>query len=593
MAGKCPVCGEEYTGELAFCALDGTKLRSLAEAGSMIADEDPLVGQLVGGRYRVIKRIGEGGMGMVYIAEHEAIEKKLAIKVLKDQYATREDVVARFQQEAKSASRVKHEGVLEVFDFGRTEDNRFYIAMELLDGRDLAFVLEKEQRLVPMRAVRVAVQVARALAAAHGKGIVHRDLKPENIFVRIGDDGREYIKIVDFGIAQLRAEGEDAADPEAKVSGRKLTKTGMIFGTPEYMSPEQASGKSIDQRVDVYALGIIMFEMLAGRTPFQGETFMAILTAHLTEPTPSLSATAHAGFVCSPELEEVVVRALAKKPTDRFRNMGDLVDALLATPEGSLDETLKPAGPRFASVAPPPMNSTVVAETDYKLAPASISITPPAMPRGYDANAATFMGDAAASPYAMTAKGSSFSVEATVTPSVAPVPTRKQSAAPLFIILGVLVVFLAGGGIAAYKVFGGSPVQPVASTPKPEPIETASTKTAPSVSASVAPVVEMVTIHVETNPAGAVIEREVGADWTQVCDKSPCDLRVEKGATVHLRAIINGVKTEKRIIADKDQKSAIVVPMPGKPPPSATAKTQDLCEVILDEGIKVWRPCKK
>jgi serine/threonine protein kinase len=592
MAGKCPVCGEEYTGELAFCARDGTKLRSFEEAFSMMEDEDPFVGQLIGERYRVIKRIGEGGMGMVYLAEHEAIEKKLAIKVLKDQYAQREDVVARFQQEAKSASRVKHEGVLEVFDFGRTLDHRFYIAMELLDGRDLAFVLEKEQRLVPMRAVRIAVQVARALTAAHQKGIVHRDLKPENIFVRVGDDGREYIKIVDFGIAQLRAEGEDASDPNAKVQGRKLTKTGMIFGTPEYMSPEQASGKSIDQRVDIYALGIIMFEMLAGRTPFQGETFMAILTAHLTEPTPSLSATAQGGFVCSPELEVVVQKALAKKPDDRYKSMNELVDALLGTPEGSLDETLKPAGPRFASVAPPPMGGTVVAETDFKIAPSSISIAPPvAGAAQYNPNAATFVGEAPAAFHT----GSSSSVEGTIAPARGP-GEKKSSAAPLFVILALAVLLIGGGGFTAYKLFFATTTPtPASSKPEPEP-EPTKVKTvpspAPTPSAS-APEPEMVTVHVETTPSGAVVEKEVGADWVQVCDKTPCDVRVVKGTAVHLRAIVNGIKTEKKVIADKDQKAAIAVPVPGKPQPSATSKTQDLCEVILDEGIKVWRPCKK
>jgi eukaryotic-like serine/threonine-protein kinase len=585
MAGKCPLCGEEFTGEIAFCSRDGTKLRSFEEAFSMMEDEDPFVGQIVGGRYRVIRRIGEGGMGVVYLAEHEAIEKKLAIKVLKDQYALREDVVARFQQEAKSASRVKHEGVLEVFDFGRTEDQRFYIAMELLDGRDLAHVLEKETRLVPMRAVRIAVQIARALTAAHGKGIVHRDLKPENVFIRIGDDGREYIKIVDFGIAQLRAEGEDASDPNAKVSGRKLTKTGMIFGTPEYMSPEQASGKPVDNRVDVYALGIIMFEMLAGRTPFQGETFMAILTAHLTEALPSLSSTAQGAFVCSPELENVVQKALAKSPNDRYRTMGDLVDALLTTPEGSLDETLKPAGPRFASVAPPPMNpNQVVAETDFKLAPASVSIVPPGA-RPYDNSQATLADMPAV---------------ASATPTIPP-RRKTSSAAPLFVIMALAMVLIAGGGFAAYKLATGSASttdpKPTVTAPEPKPtaspIETATVKTVPSPSVSAEPA--QVTIHVETTPTGALIEREVGKDWVEVCDKSPCDVKVPQGSgTVHLRASLNGGKVEKKLLADHDAKAELKIPAKAAPPPTNSGgNTQNLCEVILDEGIKVWRPCPK
>jgi serine/threonine protein kinase len=341
-ARMCPICGAAYGTEIAFCQTDGTKLMDAVEVERMRADPDPLVRVLIGGRYRVIKRIGEGGMGIVYLAEHEAIEKRVAVKVLKEQYAQREDVVRRFQQEAKSASRVKHEGVLEVFDFGRTEDGRFFLAMELLDGTDLANLLEREGVIEPNRAARLSIKMARALGAAHAKGVIHRDMKPENVFVRLGDDGREHIKIVDFGIAQLRADGETETSPDAKIKvHRKLTKTGMIFGTPEYMSPEQAAGKNIDARIDVYALGIIMFEMLTGKTPFQGDTFMAILSSHLLKPIPALVDEAPPGFHCSPDLEAVVRRALAKDPEGRFRNMQELVEALLATPEGMSDEALR------------------------------------------------------------------------------------------------------------------------------------------------------------------------------------------------------------------------------------------------------------
>lgn len=579
MAGKCPVCGEEYTGDTAFCARDGNKLRPFEEAFAMMEDEDPLVGSLVGGRYRVLKRIGEGGMGVVYLAEHEAIEKRLAIKVLKDQYALRDDVVARFQQEAKSASRVKHEGVLEVFDFGRTDDHRFYIAMELLDGRDLAYVLEKEHRLPPIRAVRIGVQIARALAAAHAKGIIHRDLKPENVFVRVGDDGREYVKIVDFGIAQLRAEGEDASDPNARVSGRKLTKTGMIFGTPEYMSPEQAAGKPIDARVDVYALGVILFELLSGRTPFQGETFMAILTAHLTQPLPSLSTMSRPGFACSPELESVVQRALAKEADDRFRTMGELADALIATPEGSLDETLKPAGPRFLDNGPVSTRAaTVIAETDMKMASPRISIS--SGDRGYDPNAATIAGEMELAP-------ASASTDATI----APVVPKRNGGAVIAIAAAVLVL----GGVGFFALRSESkPIPPAPAAASPTPIVSATPSAAPSPSPSVSASAEppQVAIQVQTTPAGATIEREVGSEWLQVCDKSPCEVKVAQGSTVHLRASLNGKTADKRLLADHPQKAQLNIPLAAGAKPAATKPpAENMCEYMSEEGLKLWRPC--
>jgi len=573
MAGKCPVCAEEYTGETAYCARDGTKLRAFEEAFAMMEDEDPLVGALVGGRYRVLRRIGEGGMGVVYLAEHEAIEKKLAIKVLKDQYALREDVVARFQQEAKSASRVKHEGVLEVFDFGRTDDHRFYIAMEMLDGRDLSYVLEKEHRLPPIRAVRIGVQIARALGAAHSKGIIHRDLKPENVFVRMGDDGREYVKIVDFGIAQLRAEGEDASDPNAKVSGRKLTKTGMVFGTPEYMSPEQAAGKPIDARVDVYALGVMLFEMLSGRTPYQGETFMAILTAHLTQPLPSLSSMSRPGFACSPQLEAVVQRALAKEVEDRFRTMAELADALILTPEGQLDETLKPAGPRFVSLAPPSRSHTAIAPTDLEMRTPTVNARAPS---DFDPHAATLAGETL----------EPIPASASLEPPVVP----KRGNGVVFAVLALVALAGASGFFLLRAPAKPAPVPAAASTVELAPSPVVSAAPSPSISASAEP--PQIALHVETTPPGAIVEREVGTDWVQVCDKAPCDVKVAQGTTVHLRASLNGNKAEKRLLADQPQKALLAIPVAAKPT-AAKKPDENLCEYMSEEGLKLWRPCPK
>jgi serine/threonine-protein kinase len=311
-----------------------------ADASAPDADEEneeDLVGRVIAGRYKIQKRLGEGGMGVVYQGVDERLEKQVALKVLRDDFARRTDVVARFTQEAKSAARIKHENVLDVTDYGQTEDGSFYIAMELLVGTDLADVLQSDGTVPPERGVDIAIQVCRALGAAHQKGVIHRDLKPENVFLVRSDDSREVVKIVDFGIAQMK-------DISGSTEGsRKLTRTGMIFGTPEYMSPEQAAGKPIDHRVDIYATGVILYEMFAGRVPFMGDTFMGVLTQHMFEqPPPIRQFNPEANL--SPDLEVVIAKALAKDPAQRYASMQDLADDLTRVRNG-----LRP-------VATPPVN---------------------------------------------------------------------------------------------------------------------------------------------------------------------------------------------------------------------------------------------
>src|SRR5688572_30491489 len=291
---------------------------------------NPLIGALVSGRYRVQRLLGEGGMGQVYLAEHEAIEKKIALKVLRPEYSLKPDIVARFQQEAISASRIKHPNVLDVFDFGRLDNDCFFLAMEYLEGNDLADEIVKHRMLDPLRGLRFALQVCRALAAAHGRGVVHRDLKPENVSLQRTADGEVIVKIVDFGIAQLRS-NEEAAATEPK--RRRLTRTGMIFGTPEYMAPEQAGGRNADLRVDVYALGVIMYEMFTGAVPFTGDTFVGVLTRQLNDPPPHM-VTVCPDLKISPELQAVIMTALAKQPEQRHQSMSAFSQAILDTPEG-------------------------------------------------------------------------------------------------------------------------------------------------------------------------------------------------------------------------------------------------------------------
>jgi serine/threonine-protein kinase len=280
---------------------------------SPLNPDDPLVGAVLAGRYVVKSRIGEGGMGLVYEGLHRDIDKQVAIKVLRDDLSRRPDVVARFRQEARSASRIGHENIVDISDFGETTRGASYFVMEFLDGEDLANVLGRDVTVEAERACAIVLQCCRALSATHAKGIVHRDIKPENIFLTKRDGVDDFVKIVDFGIAKMSDIETDGAP------GRKLTKTGMIFGTPEYMSPEQAAGKELDHRVDVYALGIILYECLAGRVPFEGDTFMGVLTQHLFAELPPIFEV-NPNATVSRELELVIRKALAKDPDDRYQD---------------------------------------------------------------------------------------------------------------------------------------------------------------------------------------------------------------------------------------------------------------------------------
>ncbi|HSK04894.1 MAG TPA: serine/threonine-protein kinase [Kofleriaceae bacterium] len=223
-------------------------------AASPAAAADPLIGQTLAGRYHVERRLGAGGMGAVYLATHDVLEKQVALKVLHGELGRRPELVERFMQEAKAASRIRHENVIDISDFGTTPDGHVFFAMELLDGRDLHEEIARARlagELLPWpRSKRIFLQICGALAAAHRHGIIHRDMKPENVYLIefLGDP--DFVKLLDFGIAKLT---------EVEGSDRKLTRTGMLFGTPEYMAPEQARGEPIDLRVDVYAMGCILF----------------------------------------------------------------------------------------------------------------------------------------------------------------------------------------------------------------------------------------------------------------------------------------------------------------------------------------------
>jgi serine/threonine-protein kinase len=274
---------------------------------------DPYVGAVIDGRYKVETILGEGGMGVVYRCTHTIIGKKLALKVLRADLARDSEVTERFLNEAKSASAIGNPHIIDISDFGQFPDGSTYFVMEYLTGRALNRVGVDGQHMTMDRILKVARQLGEGLAAAHAQGIVHRDLKPDNIFLIERGADKEFVKILDFGIAKVStAEG-------------KLTRAGAVFGTPHYMSPEQAAGTSVDARGDVYSLGIILYELVSGKVPFDADNFMGVLTQHMYKAPQLLAEVTPDAELLPAGLEAIVMKCLAKRPEQRYQSMEELV----------------------------------------------------------------------------------------------------------------------------------------------------------------------------------------------------------------------------------------------------------------------------
>jgi eukaryotic-like serine/threonine-protein kinase len=274
---SCRHCGAQHPTSFSHCPNTGRSLTSgLALVGRVIAD-----------RYKILALLGEGGMGAVYVAEHLPVGRKVAVKRLHPELASDEKAIARLQREARAAGATGHEHVVEILDLGFADDGAPFLVMEYLRGRSLAQQLREEPRLEPIRACRLAGQVLCALEAVHARGIVHRDLKPDNIILTRRRGDPEFVKVVDFGISKVR--------PDEGEATMHLTRTGVMLGTPYYMSPEQARGmKALDHRLDLFALGVILYEALSGQLPFSGENYHQLLQSILTGRHEPLSTFAPA-----------------------------------------------------------------------------------------------------------------------------------------------------------------------------------------------------------------------------------------------------------------------------------------------------------
>jgi len=309
---------------------------------------DPAVGTTIAGKYRLVRLIGKGGMGAVYEARHLEIGKRVAIKLMRPEFATEADVVERFRREARAASATGHTGILQIHDIG-IDGGRHFMVMDLLEGETLDALLRRQGRIEPRESVRIMIDVLGALSAVHEKGIVHRDIKPENIFIARDDLG-DHVKILDFGISRRIDGGEET---------KRLTSTGMVLGTPYYLSPEQARGRSdVDARVDVYACGVMLYQMLSGKLPYNGETIASLFYEILSGNAPRLESL---GVELPEGLADVVHAAMAPDRDHRWHTSADLRDALTAyqDPGGGTKPMFgAKAPPRPVMLPPTPMTAT-------------------------------------------------------------------------------------------------------------------------------------------------------------------------------------------------------------------------------------------
>ncbi|MCP3098655.1 protein kinase [Myxococcus sp. K15C18031901] len=286
---RCPRCQSEYGEGVVYCALDGV----------------PLLPMVLEGRYRLLSQLGEGGMGVVYLGEHLGLGKRVAVKVLRGELSRDETFRQRFEQEAVAASQIGHEHIVDVTDLGRAPSGELYYVMELLTGQSLGSLLRHEHRLPLGRAVHILAQVCRALEAAHSRGIIHRDVTPQNVMVLSREGRPDFVKVVDFGLSKLSGR-----------QGKKLTETGAILGTADYVAPEQVKGDAVDTYTDVYALGVLTYELLTGTPPFQAENTFATMLLHLEAPVePPSRRSPESGLPTA--VDALVLQALAKEPHER------------------------------------------------------------------------------------------------------------------------------------------------------------------------------------------------------------------------------------------------------------------------------------
>lgn len=531
---------------------------------------DPLIGRTISDRYKITSLIARGGMGKVYRAEQAPLGRLCAIKVLNPNYTGDADPEfhKRFFREAAVTAKITHPNCVTIFDYGKTDDGILYMVMEYLDGKTLHQALRDGGVMHEMRAGRIASQICRALREAHNLGVIHRDLKPANIFLTRpssrapdvhgtipppSEEDEDFVKVLDFGLVKHLNER-----PE-----EHLTQTGLFMGSPKYMAPEQIQGGHVDARTDIYSLGIIMYEMLAGKVPFERATSVNILMAHVAEPPPPMREV-NPNLLCSPAFEDLVMRCIAKEPNDRLSTMDEVLQALRRAHGGSMvsmaNQLAAPAhgphgtgpyaqgsGPYAPGSGPYPQGSGAYSVHGTGPPPPLAGWAPVSTPPPTFVQPAPMRPIYRSTPPGVTGSHTGMAVirsEHAADYSGA-IETKPRS--KIWVLFGVLVAAGIGGGLGMLAFHWTAPKDPVPVTPPPSAVPSASAaasaSAAPSASASAAPPGSV--LHVVTDPTGASV-KENGKD---LCGPTPCDVTFKADETTKVHSLSiekKGFKAETR-----------------------------------------------
>ena len=486
---------------------------------------DPLIGRVIAERFRIISLIARGGMGKVYVAEQLPLGRSCAIKVLNPNYNGDADPEfhRRFFREASITSRITHPNSVTIFDYGKTDDDVYYMAMELLEGQTLHHALRDAGTMHEDRVGRISQQICRALREAHTLDVIHRDLKPANIFLSKHGDDEDYVKVLDFGLVKHLSER-----PE-----EQLTQTGLFMGSPKYMAPEQIQGGHVDARTDVYSLGIMMYEMLAGKVPFERPTSVNILMAHVGEPPPPMREV-NPNLVCSPAFEELVMRCIAKDPAERYTTMDAVLQAIKRAHGVSMTGQLAAVNTSGAFVPipsdmPPPVRSSVPGFAGNSPAAGARS---PFGVSGVNGVSVTSTSGSHTPLGMLRADGSGES-------GVGAYAEQRPPRSKAWIVVGVLGAAMLGGllGLGVFRMTTNSATTQGSSTAAPmaagaggasaevpgagSPSATSATSaTSAGVASGTVVDARSVTIKVTTDPPGASVRE----DATELCASTPCDV---------------------------------------------------------------------